>query len=233
MPAPQITTSAVGALIRSWRAISTRPASLSTLPDRLDRQLAGRAQRDRVDAVLPEACRDGFAVQGPDAALLRLARIVGQLPESCPELALERGRRSFGGVALWDLALAIQYLALGRTAAVAEDPPEQQEGLALERVAGGHEVVLELDHEAGAPLGVTQQPHGRFEGLIARGQLADLRVSLGELTLDGASGLQHQPVGQIDASGRGGDEDERPHEPGAERAHIGSSMVRPRPPSSR
>src|SRR5437870_6302000 len=225
MPAPQITTSAVGALIRSWRAISTRPASLSTLPDRLDRQLAGRAQCDRVDPVLPEACRDGFAVQGPDTALLRLARIVGQLPESCPELALERGRRSFGGVALWDLALAIQHLALGRTAAVAEDPPEQQEGLALERIAGGHEVVLELDHErvdvdlvalerhlarladrvalrvelgeadtrarmslgarslvedheAGAPLGVTQEPHSRFEGLIARGQLADLRASL-------------------------------------------------------
>ena len=79
----------------------------------------------------------------------------------------------------------------------------------------------------------TQEPHSRFEGLIARGQLADLRVSLGELTLDGASGLQHQPVGQIDASGRGGDEDERPHEPGAERAHVGYSMVRPRPLSSR
>src|SRR5207249_1776622 len=204
---------------------------IGLLPDRLDRQLACRAQRNRVDGVLPEARRDGFAVQGPDAALLRLARIVGQLPESCPELAFERGRRSFGGVALWDLALAIQHLALGRTTAVAEDSPEQQERLALERVASGHEVVLELDHErvdvdlvalqrqlarladrvalrvelgeadactrvplgagslvehyeSGASLGVTQEPHGRLEGLIARGQLADLRVSLSELTLD-------------------------------------------------
>src|SRR5438128_12306697 len=141
MPAPQITTSAVGALSRSWRAISTRPASLSTLLDRLDRQLAGRAQRDRVDAVLPEACRDGFAVQGPDTALLRLARIVGQLPESCPELALERGRRSFGGVALWDLALAIQYLALGPPAPAAEDTPDQHYGPAPERVHGRHQVL--------------------------------------------------------------------------------------------
>src|SRR3989442_8311994 len=102
MPAPQITTSAVGALIRSWRAISTRPASLSTLPDRLDRQLACRAQRDRVDAVLPEACPGGFAVQGPDTALLRLPRIVGQLPESCPERAIEPRARSVGGVPLRD-----------------------------------------------------------------------------------------------------------------------------------
>src|SRR6267378_3642614 len=135
MPAPQMTTSAVGALIRSWRAISTRPASLSTLPDRLDRQLSRRAERDRVDAVLPQARRDRFAVQGPDPAPLRLFWIVGQLPESRPELALERGRCSLRGIALWDLSLAVQHLALRRPPAIGEDSSEQQERLALERVA--------------------------------------------------------------------------------------------------
>jgi len=144
--------------------------------------------------------------------------------------------------------------------------PEQQERLALERVARGHEVVLELDHErvdvdlvaverelarladrvtlgvelaeadaralmslgagrliehheAGAPFGVTEEADSRLESLIARRQLANLRVALRELTLDGATRLQNEPVGQIDTSGGRGDEDERPHEPGAERAH--------------
>src|SRR5207245_2236910 len=93
-------------------------------------------------------------------------------------------------------ALAIQHLALGRTAAVAEDPPEQQEGLALERVAGGHEVVLELDHERVDVDLVALERH------LAR--LADrvtLRVELGEADPRARMSL------------------------GAERAHVGYSMV--------
>src|SRR5882724_3137437 len=167
MPAPQMTTSAVGALNRSQPLVDawvehvaqpvaehvdgehggTRPASLSTLPDRLDRQLARRAKRDRVDAVLAEPGRDRLAVQGPHPAPPGLLGIVGQLPETRPELALERRRRPLRAVALRDLSLPVQHGSVGGPAAVGEDPAEEQQGLALERVAGGHEVVLELDDE--------------------------------------------------------------------------------------
>src|SRR3989449_9015014 len=133
---------------RRWRDIITRPASLSTrLPGRLDRQLARRAQRDGVDAVLPETGRDRLAVQSPDPAPLRLLGIVGQLPESCPELSLERTRCALRRLALRHLPFPIQHVALRGPAAVGEDPPEEQQRLALERVAGGHERVLELDDE--------------------------------------------------------------------------------------
>jgi hypothetical protein len=74
-------------------------------------------------------------------------------------------------------------------------------------------------HESGAALGVPQQPDRRLQGLIARRQIADLCVALGELALHGAPRLQHEPVGQIHATGGRGDEDEPPDEPGAERAH--------------
>src|SRR6266850_2617787 len=115
--------------------IITRPASLSTLPDRLDRQLARRAKRDRVDAVLAEPGRDRLAVQGPHPAPPGLLGIVGQLPETRPELALERRRRPLRAVALRDLSLPVQHGSVGRPAAVGEDPAEEQQGLALERVA--------------------------------------------------------------------------------------------------
>src|SRR5512145_3200273 len=113
MPAPQITTSAL-------RAAFTR------LLGRLDRQLAGRAKRDDVDAILADACRDRLAVQRPDAALPRLFGIVGELPEARPELALERRGRPFRGVALRHLSGPVQHLTLGGAAAIGEDPPEQQ-----------------------------------------------------------------------------------------------------------
>src|SRR2546427_7502538 len=133
---------------RRWRDIITRPASLSTrLPGRLDRQLARRAQRDGVDAVLPETGRDRLAVQGPAPAPLRLLGIVGQLPESCPELSLERRRCALRRVALRHLPFPVQHVALRGPTAIGEDPPEEQQRLALERVAGGHERVLELDDE--------------------------------------------------------------------------------------
>src|SRR5262247_2837545 len=117
MPAPQMTTSAVGALMRG--AILARPARLSTLLDRLDRQLAGRAQRDRVDAVLAHLGRDRLAVQRPDPAALRFFRVVGELPEARPQVALERGGRTFGRVALGDLPFLVEHLAFGRALAVA------------------------------------------------------------------------------------------------------------------
>src|SRR5207249_8080863 len=105
MPAPQMTTSAVGALMR--RAIVARPARLSTLLDRLDRQLSGRAQGDRVDAVLAHAGRDRLAVQRPHPAPLRLLRVVGQLPEPRPQLPTERDPRPLGGVALRNLSFFV------------------------------------------------------------------------------------------------------------------------------
>src|SRR5262252_841207 len=145
MPAPQMTTSAVEALMR--RDMVARPARLSTLLDRLDRQLAGRAQRDRVDAVLAHLGRDRLAMQGPHPAPLRFIGVVGELPEARPQVALERGGRALGRVALRDLTFLVEHLALGRTLAVGEDAPEEQQRLALERVAGHHEIVLELDHE--------------------------------------------------------------------------------------
>src|SRR2546428_11171025 len=133
---------------RRWRDIITRPASLSTrLRARLDRQLARRAERDGVDAVLPEPGRDRLAVQGPDAAPPGLLGIVGQLPESRPELPLEHRRRALRGVALRHLSLPVQDVSVRGPAAVGEDPPEQQQRLALEGVAGDHGRVLELDDE--------------------------------------------------------------------------------------
>src|SRR5688572_21812743 len=129
---------------------AAEPASPSRqlrLLGRLDRQLARRAQRDGVDAVLPEPRRDRLAVQGPDPALLRLLGIVGQLPESRPELALERRRRPLGGIALRHLPLAVEHVAVRGPLAIGEDAPEQQQRLALERVPRRHEVVLELDDE--------------------------------------------------------------------------------------
>src|SRR6266511_398312 len=119
----------------------------SRLPARLDRQLASRAKRDGVDTVLPEPGRDRLAVQGPDPTPPGLLGIVGQLPEARPELALERRRRPLRGVALRHLPLAVQHVSLRRPAAVGEDPTEEQQRLALERVASSHEVVLELDDE--------------------------------------------------------------------------------------
>src|SRR5215467_10664528 len=116
MPAPQMTTSAVEALM--GRDMVARPARLSTLLDRLDRQLAGRAQRDRVDPVLAHAGRDRLAVQRPDPAPLRLVGIVGELPEARPQVALERGGRALGRVALRDLAFPVEHLALGRPLAI-------------------------------------------------------------------------------------------------------------------
>src|SRR5262250_89945 len=98
MPAPQMTTSAVGALMRG--DMVARPSPLSTLLDGLDRQLPGGAQRDRVHAVFSQARRDCLAVQRADAFALGFFRVVGQLPEPCPELALEGRRRALGGVAL-------------------------------------------------------------------------------------------------------------------------------------
>src|SRR5215470_9653299 len=145
MPAPQMTTSAVEALMR--RDMVARPARLSTLLDRLDRQLAGRAQRDRVDAVRAHLGRDRLAMQGPHPAPLGFIGVVGELPEARPQVALERGGRALGRVALRDLAFLVEHLALGRPLAIREDSPEQQQRLALERVAGHDEIVLELDHE--------------------------------------------------------------------------------------
>src|SRR5262247_506818 len=173
MPAPQRTTSAVGSLMRG--AILARPARLSTLLDRLDRQLAGRAQRDRVDAVLPHLGRDRLAVQRPDPAPLRFFGIVGELPEARPQLALERGGRALGRIALRDLAFLVEHLALGRALAIAEDAPEEQERLALERVAGHHEIVLELDHErVDVDLVAVERELARLADRIT------LRVELGE-----------------------------------------------------
>src|SRR5215470_10421432 len=145
IPAPQMTTSAVGALMRG--DMVARPARLSTLLDRLDRQLARRAQGDRVDAIFAHPRRDGLAVQRADAAALGLLGIVGQLPEARPELALEGSRRALGGIALRDLPLLVEHFALRRPLAVGENTAKEQERLALERVARDHEVVLELDHE--------------------------------------------------------------------------------------
>src|SRR5690242_12964195 len=257
IPAPQMTTSAVGALMRG--DMVARPARLSTLLDRLDRQLAGRAQSDRVDAVLPHARRHRLAVQRADAAALGLLGVVGQLPESRPELALEGRRRALGGVALRDLPLLVEHLALRRPFAVGEDPSEEQERLALERVARDHEVVVELDHERvdvdlvtvehelarladrialrielgetdprpllafgargliqhhepGASLGVAEEPDGRFEGLIALRERADLRVALLELALQRAARRQDHAVSQVHAASRRGDEDQRPED---------------------
>src|SRR2546429_3006372 len=126
MPAPQMTTSAVGALMRG--DMVTRPASLSTLPDWLDRQLAGGAERDRVDAVLAHARRDRLAVERPDPALLGLLGVVGQLPETRPQLALERGRRPLGGVALRNLSLPVEHFSLGGPPAGGGEPAGRQEG---------------------------------------------------------------------------------------------------------
>src|SRR5258705_4733210 len=253
MPAPQMTTSAVGALMRG--DMVARPARLSTLLDRLDGQLAGRAQGDRVDAILTQARRHRLAVQRANAAPLRLVGVVGQLPESSPELALEHRRRALRGVALRDLTFLVEYFAFRGPLAVGEDPPEEQQRLALERVARDHEVVFELDHqrvdvdfvaverelarladrialgvelgepdagplmtfgtggliqhdETGAPLGVTQEPDGGFEGLLALGERADLRVALLELALHRAARREDHSIGQIDTARRRGDEDQ-------------------------
>src|SRR5262245_37668818 len=173
MPAPQMTTSAVRALMR--RAMVARPARLSTLLDRLDRQLAGRSERDRVDAVLAHLGRDRLAVERPYPAPLRFLGVVGELPEARPQLALERGRRPLGGVALRDLPFLVEHLALGRPLAVGEDPTEEQERLALERVAGHHEIVLELDHQrVDVDLVAVERELARLTDGIA------LRVELGE-----------------------------------------------------
>src|SRR2546425_9216075 len=63
-------------------------------------------------------------------------------------ISLERGGRPLGRVALRDLPLPVQHVAFRGPAAIGEDSPEEEQRLALERVAGGHEVVLELDHRS-------------------------------------------------------------------------------------
>src|SRR2546422_11632938 len=78
---------------RRWRDIITRPASLSTrLPGRLDRQLARRAQRDGVDAVLPEPGRDRLAVQGPDRSEEHTSELQSRLHLVC-RLLLEKKKQ--------------------------------------------------------------------------------------------------------------------------------------------
>src|SRR5215510_10852333 len=172
MPAPQMTTSAVDSLMPG-RIGRARPAV--ELLDRLDRQLAGRAERDRVDAVLAHLGRDRLTVERPHPAPLRLVGVVGELPEARPQLALERGRRALGGVALRDLPLLVEHLALRRPLAVGEDATEEQERLALERVAGHHEIVLELDHQrVDVDLVAVERELARLADRIA------LRVELGE-----------------------------------------------------
>src|SRR3989442_13670737 len=126
MPAPQITTSAVGALIRAPPRADARIARVAhdarnvrdddgvttRLLGRQDRQLARRAKRDGVGTVFPAPGRDPFAVQGPDPTPLGLLGIVAQLPESRPELPLERRGRPFPRAALPYLPFPVQYRSL-------------------------------------------------------------------------------------------------------------------------
>src|SRR5258707_1023651 len=163
MPAPQMTTSAVGALMRG--DMVARPARLSTLLDRLDGQLAGRAQGDRVDAVLTQARRHRLAVQR------ELARLADRIA-----LGVELGKPDAGPLMTFGTGGLIQH------------------------------------DETGAPLGVTQEPDGGFEGLIALGERADLRVALLELALHRAARREDHSIGQIDTARRRGDEDQRPDE---------------------
>src|SRR5262245_3824033 len=82
---------------------------------------------------------------------------------------------ALGGVGLRHLPLAIQHLALGGPPAIGEDSPEEQERLALERVAAHHRGVLELDDQrVDVDLVALEQELARLADWIA------LAVELGE-----------------------------------------------------
>src|SRR5678809_741538 len=91
-------------------------------------------------------CSSGVSsptVGGPPTEWCSIAR--GRCRRATPPS--ERRRRSLGGVALRHLPLAIEHHSVGGPPTVGEDTPEEQQRFALERIAGRHERVLELDDE--------------------------------------------------------------------------------------
>jgi hypothetical protein len=80
-------------------------------------------------------------------------------------------------------------------------------------------------HEPGAPLRVAEEPDGCLESLVSLRQGAYLGVAVGQLLPKRSSRGQDHLVGQVDASGARGDEEQCPEEPRTGSAHGGGAFV--------
>ena len=85
-------------------------------------------------------------MDSPHAALLGQFFVVGKVPEAFPEFLLELAGRLTLRVDLGLLALRVDDEAVFGPHGAGEDPTEQHERPALDRVALLDEVVVELDH---------------------------------------------------------------------------------------
>jgi len=73
--------------------------------------------------------------------------IVGQLPEPAPKVPLKIRGRLFAGIDLGRLAGTVEDETLFRAHQAREDPSEQHQRAAFERIALLHKMVLEFDRE--------------------------------------------------------------------------------------